>query len=212
MGTGSTAELVVRRDDRDFEVQLALGGFLAGYSGNTRLAYQQDLRLYVGWCHRQQVQLFDVRRTHIELFARWLEHHDAAGTTIARRLSTVAGFTGTASTRNSSATTQQPTCAAHAPSRGNHPGFGSQRTRGLPRRSRAVWCSGSCPGMSARPQRTPRLRGPWHQHRRCRPRTRTPHPAGKAQRRQDRHRPHGATHRPHPVSRHRGTYRRTHLP
>jgi site-specific recombinase XerD len=26
------------------------------------------------------------------LFARWLEHHDAAGTTIARRLSTVAGF------------------------------------------------------------------------------------------------------------------------
>jgi hypothetical protein len=29
---------------------------------------------------------------HIELFARWLEHHDAAGTTIARRLSTVAGF------------------------------------------------------------------------------------------------------------------------
>ena len=103
MGVAETA-LTVRRDDRDFEVQLALGGFLAGYSGNTRLAYQQDLRLYVGWCHRQQIQLFDVRRTHIELFARWLEHHDAgeysladaerdaAGTTIARRLSTVAGF------------------------------------------------------------------------------------------------------------------------
>jgi site-specific recombinase XerD len=92
MGTDSAAELVVRRDDRDFEVQMALGGFLAGYSGNTRLAYQQDLRQYVGWCHRQQIQLFDVRRTHIELFARWLEHRDAAGTTIARRLSTVAGF------------------------------------------------------------------------------------------------------------------------
>jgi site-specific recombinase XerD len=26
------------------------------------------------------------------MFTRWLEHHDAAGTTIARRLSTVAGF------------------------------------------------------------------------------------------------------------------------
>ncbi len=39
MGVEETA-LMVRRDDRDFEVQLALGGFVAGYSGNTRLAYQ----------------------------------------------------------------------------------------------------------------------------------------------------------------------------
>ena len=92
MGTGVAAELVVRRDDRELEVQFALGGFLAGYSGNTRLAYQQDLRQYVGWCHQQGIGLFDVRRTHIELFARWLEHHNAAGTTIARRLSTVAGL------------------------------------------------------------------------------------------------------------------------
>jgi site-specific recombinase XerD len=91
MGLAETA-LMVRRDDRDFEVQLALGGFLAGYSGNTRLAYQQDLRLYVGWCHQHGIGLLDVRRTHIELFARWLEYNDAAGTTIARRLSTVAGF------------------------------------------------------------------------------------------------------------------------
>ena len=53
---------------------MALGGFLAGYSGNTRLACQQDLRQYAVWCHRQQIPLFDVRRTHIELFARWLEH------------------------------------------------------------------------------------------------------------------------------------------
>jgi site-specific recombinase XerD len=83
---------MVRGDERDFEVQLALGGFLTGYSGNTRLAYQQDLRLYVGWCHQQGIGLLDVRRTHIELFARWLEHNDEAGTTIARRLSTVAGF------------------------------------------------------------------------------------------------------------------------
>ena len=92
MGSESGSALMVRGDERDFDVQLALGGFLAGYSGNTRLAYQQDLRLYVGWCHQQGVGLLDVRRTHIELFARWLEHNDAAGTTIARRLSTVAGF------------------------------------------------------------------------------------------------------------------------
>jgi len=92
MGTGSAAALAIGRDDRDFEVQLALAGFLAGYSGHTRLAYQQDLRLFVGWCYQQSVGLLRVRRTHIELFARWLESEGAARTTIARRLSTVSGF------------------------------------------------------------------------------------------------------------------------
>ena len=92
MGTGSASVLVVGRDDRDFEVQLALAGFLAGYSGHTRLAYQQDLRQFVGWCYQQSVGLLRVRRTHIELFARWLESEGAARTTIARRLSTVSGF------------------------------------------------------------------------------------------------------------------------
>jgi hypothetical protein len=36
--------------------------------------------------------LFAVRRTHIELFARWLEHRGAARATIGRRLSTVTGL------------------------------------------------------------------------------------------------------------------------
>ena len=31
MGSKSATALMVRRDDRDFEVQLARGGFLAGY-------------------------------------------------------------------------------------------------------------------------------------------------------------------------------------
>jgi len=92
MGSGSARLLAVRRDDRDLEVQLALGGFLAGYSGNTRFAYQQDLRRFVEWCSHHDVAMLDVRRTHIELFARWLEHHGAARATVGRRLSTVAGF------------------------------------------------------------------------------------------------------------------------
>jgi integrase/recombinase XerD len=73
-------------------VQHSLGGFLAGYSGHTRKAYQQDLRVFVGWCQTQRLAVFEVRRTHIELFARWLENRDAARATIGRRLSTVAGF------------------------------------------------------------------------------------------------------------------------
>ena len=92
MGKESSAVLALPSEDRVFEVQVALAGFLAGYSGNTRLAYHQDLRQFASWCHNQDLGLLAVRRIHIELFARWLEHQGAARATIGRRLSTVAGF------------------------------------------------------------------------------------------------------------------------
>ena len=93
MGIGSSTVVMARRSEvQAFEVQVALAGFLTGYSGNTRLAYQQDLRQFVSWCSKQDLCLLVVRRTHIELFARWLEHRGAARATIGRRLSTVAGF------------------------------------------------------------------------------------------------------------------------
>jgi hypothetical protein len=50
MNTGSASSLVLRDDLSRFDVQIALGGFLAGYSNNTFLAYQQDLRQFVSWC------------------------------------------------------------------------------------------------------------------------------------------------------------------
>ena len=92
MGIESVASLALPSEDQAFEVQVALAGFLAGYSGNTRLAYQQDLRQFASWCHNQDLDLLAVRRIHIELFARWLEHKGAAPATIGRRLSTVTGF------------------------------------------------------------------------------------------------------------------------
>ena len=92
MGIESSAVLALPSEDRTFEVQVALAGFLAGYSGNTRLAYRQDLRQFASWCHNEGLGLLAVRRIHIELFARWLEHRGAARATIRRRLSTVTGF------------------------------------------------------------------------------------------------------------------------
>jgi integrase/recombinase XerD len=92
MNTGSTSSLVFRDDLSRFYFQIALGDFLAGYSNNTFLAYQQDLRQFVSWCGDQDLELLGVKRTHIELFARWLEHRGAARATIGRRLSTVTGF------------------------------------------------------------------------------------------------------------------------
>jgi integrase/recombinase XerD len=53
--------------------RLALAGFLAGYSGLTRQAYELDLRQFAGWCQLHQPQLFRARRADIELFARDLE-------------------------------------------------------------------------------------------------------------------------------------------
>jgi integrase/recombinase XerD len=72
--------------------QLALAGFLAGYSGLTRQAYELDLRQYAAWCQQHQLRLFAARRADIECFARDLEARGRARATITRRLCTVAGF------------------------------------------------------------------------------------------------------------------------
>ena len=63
--------------------RLALAGFLAGYSGLTRQAYELDLRQYASWCHQHHLRLFQARRADIECFARDLEtrgpgHHHPA--------------------------------------------------------------------------------------------------------------------------------------
>ena len=53
--------------------RLALAGFLAGYSGLTRQAYELDLRQFASWCQQHQLHLFGARRADIEFFARDLE-------------------------------------------------------------------------------------------------------------------------------------------
>jgi integrase/recombinase XerD len=75
--------------------KLALAGFLAGYSSQTRDAYALDLRQFTAWCRQRQLQLFAVPRADLELFARDLEAAGRARATITRRLSTIAGYTST---------------------------------------------------------------------------------------------------------------------
>jgi integrase/recombinase XerD len=70
----------------------ALAGFLAGYSGLTREAYELDLRQYASWCQQHQLRLFAARRADIACFARDLEARGRARATITRRLCTIAGF------------------------------------------------------------------------------------------------------------------------
>ena len=72
--------------------RLALGGFLAGYSGQTRDACSLDLRQFAAWCTSHGLRLFDVRRADIEAFGRALETLGRARATVSRRLCTVADF------------------------------------------------------------------------------------------------------------------------
>jgi integrase/recombinase XerD len=72
--------------------RLALAGFLAGYSGLTRQAYELDLRQFASWCQRHHLRLFQARRADIECFARDLEVRGRARATVTRRLCTIAGF------------------------------------------------------------------------------------------------------------------------
>ncbi|HEX3962302.1 MAG TPA: tyrosine-type recombinase/integrase [Trebonia sp.] len=72
--------------------RLAVAGFLAGYSGLTRRAYELGLRQYAAWCRGHGVALFAARRADIEGFARDLEARGRARATITRRLSTIAGL------------------------------------------------------------------------------------------------------------------------
>jgi hypothetical protein len=46
---------------------------LAGYTGNTRLSYTTDLRLFADWCADNRLRLLEVRRAHPEMFARSME-------------------------------------------------------------------------------------------------------------------------------------------
>ncbi len=72
--------------------RLALAGFLAGYSGLTRQAYELDLRQFASWCQHHHLRLFQARRADIECFARHLEARGRARATVTRRLCTIAGF------------------------------------------------------------------------------------------------------------------------
>ena len=87
-----TSTLVHYEDPLEMRERGAIGGFLAGYSGNTRVSYTTDLRLFAGWCADNRVRLLEVRRAHLEMFARTMEEEGRMRSTVARRLSTLCSF------------------------------------------------------------------------------------------------------------------------
>jgi integrase/recombinase XerD len=90
MAAAST--LVRHEDPLHVRERGALAGFLAGYSGNTLVSYTTDLRQFAGWCAENRLRLLEVRRPHLEMFARTMEQGGRMRSTVARRLSTLCRF------------------------------------------------------------------------------------------------------------------------
>jgi integrase/recombinase XerD len=72
--------------------RLLAAAFLAGYAGRTRESYATDLKQWGAWCAEHGVEVLDVTRAHVQVYARQLEEAGRAPATIGRKLSAVGGF------------------------------------------------------------------------------------------------------------------------
>ena len=81
--TANTVGVVTDEPFGDDEA-VAVGAFLAGYSGNTRARYATDLRIFATWSRMGGFGLFELRRSHLE--------NGRMRSTVARRLSTLVSF------------------------------------------------------------------------------------------------------------------------
>lgn len=89
----SSSVMMVAWSDSDLaSLGKVVAGYLAGFGESTRKAYGLDLRQWIQWCRDHDLRVFEAKRAHIELYARWLEERGRARATVARRLSTITGF------------------------------------------------------------------------------------------------------------------------
>jgi integrase/recombinase XerD len=87
--------LVSTLDDqwRASPLRLAVAGYLARYRGETRRHAESDLRAYLTWCQERGLNPLAAKRSHVELYVRWMqETRRYAASTVSRRMSVVGGF------------------------------------------------------------------------------------------------------------------------
>ena len=88
----TTTALPVFDDPTTRREMLAIAGFLAGFGTATRTGYATDLRQFSTWCRDCGLGLFEVQRSHLELFGRSMEARGLMPSTVARRLSALTSF------------------------------------------------------------------------------------------------------------------------
>jgi len=90
--TVHTVEIVRYDDPTIITERVAVAAFIAGYTDPTRRSYETDLRIFASWCHDHGINLLNIKRPHLEMFARWMEQQGRMPSTIGRRLSTLSSF------------------------------------------------------------------------------------------------------------------------
>ena len=127
--TVHTAEVVCYDDPVIITERVAVAAFIAGYTDPTRRSYATDLRIFAGWCHDHGFNLLNVKRPHLETFARWMEQEGRMASTIGRRLSTLSSFYKYCQTEILDKNPALPRPTPEGPRRIENPRVGSQRTR-----------------------------------------------------------------------------------
>jgi integrase/recombinase XerD len=89
---GALAQRSETAVDRLSEPDQVAGAWLLGYSGHTRAAYRRDLAAWAAWLGARGLHPWQAQRVHVEAYARELEDGGLARSTVARRLSALAGF------------------------------------------------------------------------------------------------------------------------
>jgi len=89
MSTSASTELLPSYLD---VTRLAVAPFLARYREPALTAYTQDVKAFLAWCRRYDLEVLRVPRGELEMYLRHLEAHGYAAATIARRFGTVATF------------------------------------------------------------------------------------------------------------------------
>ncbi len=94
MANSTSTSLVLFQPDDPFDAKTkgAIAAFLAGYGGATFRSYRTVLRISAEWCTENRVAVLEAKRAHIEIFGREMESAGKMRSTVARRMSTIAGF------------------------------------------------------------------------------------------------------------------------
>ena len=89
----NTAQLMVPGDHASATLRISVAVYLARFKGQSRVHTESDLRSFLNWCNRQNLDPLAAQRPHIELFLRWMQEIGRyRPSTVSRRLSVVAGF------------------------------------------------------------------------------------------------------------------------
>jgi len=77
------------------QLNRAIAAYLTRFTGASRDHARSDLRAFLSWCVERHPDPLAGRRPHLELYIRWMQEiRRYKPSTVSRRFSVVAGFTG----------------------------------------------------------------------------------------------------------------------